>query len=61
MTGNDLILLAGKLAANPGLGDAEARSVAFDIVEDADRIRLLIERCRQEPAFLEIRAALGLT
>jgi uncharacterized protein (UPF0332 family) len=25
MTGNDLIMLAGKLTANPGLGDAEAR------------------------------------
>ncbi|MBW3540986.1 MAG: HEPN domain-containing protein [Planctomycetes bacterium] len=25
MTGHDLILLAGKLTANPGLGDAEAR------------------------------------
>ncbi len=25
MTGNELILLAGKLAANPALGDAEAR------------------------------------
>jgi uncharacterized protein (UPF0332 family) len=137
MTGNDLILLAGKLAANPGLGDAEARfrssvsrayygafhvarafltemgvhllknasghaelyrllwssghsdargaarllndlrrdrnaadydldatkfgkqSVAFQIVEVADRVRVLIDRCQQEPALSEIRASLG--
>jgi uncharacterized protein (UPF0332 family) len=137
VTGDDLIQLASRLAANPGLGDAEARyrsaasrayygafhlarafladlgarllknatghaelyrvllssgqsdaqnaarllsdlrrnrnaadydldsarfrkqSVAFEIVESADQVRELLDRCRQEPALSEIRGRLS--